>query len=215
MPAPRAEPPTLWIIAGPNGSGKSTLYGSKRDAVYGNTVISDFGRPFWIINPDLLATRIRAAERLGKNFADLQAVKRIGKWLRASIRAHKSVGVETVLSTDKYRRLVRAAKKCGFEVRLIYVVVVLRDPKLNVERVRLRVKKGGHSVPKQKIIERWTRSLEQLPWFLRQADWALLFDNSTTLRIVGRKEGGTITVDPRAPVAIRTAIDKIRTGDHR
>ena len=54
----KSEVPTFWIIAGPNGSGKSTLYGSQRDAIYGNTIISDVRRPFWIINPDLLARRI-------------------------------------------------------------------------------------------------------------------------------------------------------------
>jgi predicted ABC-type ATPase len=207
MPAPRPEPPALWIIAGPNGSGKSTLYGSKRDNIYGNTEILDVARPFWIINPDLLASRIRAVERLGVNAANLEAVKRIGKWLEASVRAHQSVGVETVLSTDKYRRLVRAAKQHGFEVRLIYVV--LRDPELNVKRVRLRVKKGGHDVPVKKIKERWTKSLRQLPWFLREADWALIFDNTGKLRPVGRKEEGTIFLDPDAPPVIRKAVAKI------
>lgn len=169
-------------------------------------------RPFWIINPDLLASRIRAAERLGADAANLEAVKRIGKWLWASIRAHQSVGVETVLSTDKYRRLVRAAKKRGFEVRLIYVV--LRDAELNVERVRLRVKKGGHSVPVKKIRERWGKSLRQLPWFLREADWALIFDNTGQLRPVGRKEGDTITLDPDAPAVIRDTVAKIGVVTH-
>ena len=201
------ELPALWIIAGPNGSGKSTLYGSQRDAIYGNTIIADTTRPFWIINPDLLAARIRSAEKLSRNDANIEAVKRIEAWLEASINAHQSIGVETVLSTDKYRRLVHLAKGRGFEIRLVYVV--LRESRLNVERVRLRVKKGGHGVPVGKIRERWGRSLAQFPWFLEQADWALIFDNSEELRIVGRKEGRGIVLDPDAPPAIRNAIAKI------
>lgn len=82
----------------------------------------------------------------------------------------QTVGVETVLSTPKYRRLVDKAKQLGFEVRLIYVL--LDSPQRNIERVRLRVKKGGHAVPENKILERHARSLEQLPWFLDQADLA-------------------------------------------
>ena len=213
MSSAKSDAPTFWIIAGPNGSGKSTLYGSSRDSVYGNTVISDAARPFWIINPDLLASRIRAAERLKSEKANVEAVKRIEAWLEASIDAHQSVGVETVLSTAKYRRLVRAAKKRGFEVRLVYVI--LQDPALNVARVKLRVKKGGHGVPVKKILDRWDRSLKQLPWFLREADWALLFDNSTELRDIGRKEKGTITLDPDAPAAVREAVQKIRAAGNK
>jgi predicted ABC-type ATPase len=202
------EAPTFWIIAGPNGSGKSTLYGSRRDAIYGNTVISDATRPFWIINPDLLASRIRSAERKSLLDANIEAVKRIEAWLAASIDAHQSIGVETVLSTGKYRRLVRAAKRRGFEIRLVYVI--LGSPEINIDRVKTRVKKGGHGVPAKKVRERWVRSLRQLPWFLRRADWALLLDNSKELRVIGRKEGGTVILDPGAPDVIRSAVQKIR-----
>lgn len=173
MPPRERDVPAFWIIAGPNGSGKSTLYGSRREAIYGNTIISDLTRPFWIINPDLLASRIRATEKLGLRAANLQAVKRIEAWVGASIDAHQSIGVETVLSTDKYRRLVTAAKKRGFEFRLIYVI--LQTSAMNVERVKLRVKKGGHSVPTRKITERWQRSLGQLPWFLKQGRLGFAF----------------------------------------
>jgi predicted ABC-type ATPase len=206
----RGDVPALWIIAGPNGSGKSTLYGSRRDAIYGNTVLSDATRPFWIINPDLLTARIRKAERLGQRAANLEAVKRIEAWLHASIDAHQSIGVETVLSTDKYRRLVRAAQKRGFEIRLVYEI--LQSPDLNVERVRTRVLKGGHGVPAGKIRERWDRSLRQLPWFLKEADWALLLDNSKELRVVGRKSSGVVMLDPAAPAAIQQAVQSIRTA---
>ena len=116
------DTPAFWIIAGPNGSGKSTLYGSRRDAVYGNTIISDATRPFWI-------------------------------------------------------------------------------------------KKGGHGVPIGKIRERWLRSLAQLPWFLNQADWALLLDNSEDLRIVGRKEQGKFF--PGAPGFIRLAVQKSSSGQKK
>jgi predicted ABC-type ATPase len=82
----------------------------------------------------------------------------------------------TVLSTDKYRKLVLRAKERGFEIRLIYVL--LRSSDLNIERIKLRVAKGGHDVPANKVIERRARSLAQLPWFFEQADQAWLFDNS-------------------------------------
>jgi predicted ABC-type ATPase len=204
----KSSVPAFWLIAGPNGSGKSSLYGSNANAVYGESNIADSSRSFWIINPDLLTSRIRSVEKTSLRGANKAAVDRIYAWLETSIDAHQSVGVETVLSTVKYRRLVRAAKRRGFEIRLIYVI--LESPDLNVERVRLRVKKGGHNVPVEKIRSRWTRSLGQLPWFLDQADWALIFDNSKELRVVGRKARGTLTVDPSAPSVVRELVKKIR-----
>lgn len=199
--------PSFWLIAGPNGSGKSSLYGSDQRAIYGDTNIADAAHSFWIINPDLLTMRIRKVEQTTLEEANLEAVRRIENWLKASIDAHQSVGVETVLSTDKYRPLVLAAKNRGFEIRLVYVV--LRNPEINIKRVQMRVAKGGHDVPADRIVARWQRSLNQLPWFLDQADWALLFDNSENLRLIGRKADGTVTLDPSAPDAIKNVIAKI------
>lgn len=191
-------------MAGPNGSGKSTSYD--------NSDIEEFNRSVWIINPDLLAARIRDTEGLPLDEANLQAVVRIERWLEASIEAHQTVGVETVLSSPKYRRLVELAKTKGFEVRLIYVI--LRSPDLNVERVRLRVRKGGHDVPEDKVRERYTRSLAQMPWFLDQADRAWILDNSgSEPRLIAEKQGGEVTIDPRAMPAVEAAIRTLGTEE--
>jgi predicted ABC-type ATPase len=192
-----SEKPTFWIVAGPNGSGKSSLYS--------NTDIEAFDQSVWIINPDLLTQRIQEIEKLALQDANVQAVERIEAWVEASILAHQTVGVETVLSTDKYRRLVTEAKRRQFAVRLIFVM--LESPNLNVQRVRLRVEKGGHDVPEASIRKRWTRSLAQLPWFLEQADQAAIFDNSGAIpQLIGQKQQGKIIIDPSAPFALREAL---------
>jgi predicted ABC-type ATPase len=194
--------PELWIVAGPNGSGKSTLHESFNIETKNGSI--------WIFHPDLLSARIAEVEQLNPKQANIEAVKRIEKWLEASIRAHQTIGVETVLSTNKYRRLVKAAKKLGFRINLIYVL--LATPEMHVERVRLRVKKGGHDVPTEKIVERRKRSLRQLPWFLERADRAWLYDNSgADPREMGTKIGGTITLDPDALPEINSAVNKIRS----
>ncbi len=201
--APSVEPPYLLIVAGPNGSGKTSAY---QDAD-----IEEAGRSVWIINPDLLAARISRVEGFDLPTANLYAIQRIEAWLEASIQAHQTVGVETVLSTGKYRRLVSMAKSLGFRTRLIYVL--LDKPERNVERVRLRVKKGGHAVPEAKIIERYTRSLEQMPWFLDQADQAWIYDNSSAQpRLIGRKHEGVITLDPSAMPAVVRAVMSIQSS---
>jgi predicted ABC-type ATPase len=191
----------LIIVAGPNGSGKSTLFQ--------DTIVQVLGRAVWIINPDLLAARIQIVESLGPRAANLEAVRRIEKWLLASIDAHQTIGVETVLSTPKYRKLVAAAKQKQFEVVLVYVM--LNSGSLNIARVKQRVQKGGHDVPVQKILDRRVRSLRQLPWFLEQADRAWLFDNSGAKpRLIGAKEATTLTLEPDALPEIVEVIGRER-----
>ncbi|HLW93231.1 MAG TPA: hypothetical protein VKS78_18260 [Roseiarcus sp.] len=85
--------------------------------------------------------------------------------------------------------------------------MTLRTADQNVERVKTRVAKGGHDVPEDKIRERRERSFQQLPWFLDQADLALIYDNSAASPIlIGRKRHGVIRLDPKAPDEIKAAV---------
>jgi predicted ABC-type ATPase len=87
---------------------------------------------------------------------------------------------------------------------------MLRTVEQNLERVRLRVAKGGHDVPEAKIRERRVRSLQQLPWFLDQADAALIYDNTGAAPVlVGRKQTGVVVIDPTAPQDIKAAVATI------
>lgn len=124
--------PRLWIVAGPNGCGKSTAFS--------HSDIAEFDGSVWIINPDLLTKRLLEIERLDNQEANLAAVQRIETWLNVSLEVYQTIGVETVLSTAKYRKLVTRAKDRGFEIRLIYVYVDTLERQL--DRIRLRVAKG-------------------------------------------------------------------------
>jgi predicted ABC-type ATPase len=189
--------PTLIIVAGPNGSGKSTAFNSAGFELEGHR--------FWIINPDLLTARIAKAETLALADANLAAVQRIESWLYASIDVHQSIGVETVLSTKKYKRLVKHAKARGFAIWLVYVA--LDSPERNIERVAIRVTKGGHHVPDDKIRDRYTRSLANLKWFLDAADRAWVFDNSNPkISLVASKENGVVDRHDDAPELLDRAI---------
>lgn len=164
----------------------------------------------WIVNPDLLAARIREVEGLAPREANIASVVRIEQWLDASISVHKTIGVETVLSTDKYRRLVDKAKALGFLVWMIYVV--LDSPERSIERIKLRVAKGGHHVEDADVRKRYGRSLDQFRWFLDQADRAWIYDNSgATPRQVGEKADGVVSVGEGALPVLLDAIRSIET----
>lgn len=190
--------PRLWIVAGPNGCGKSTAY--SRDNM------ADLKRSVWIINPDLLTARLREQEGLALEAANLAAVRRIESWLDASIEVHQTIGVETVLSTPKYRRLVDKAKAHGFIVRLTYVWLATAE--MQIERIRLRVAKGGHHVPDDKVRERRLRSLEQLGWFFWAADEAWVYDNSSDQpELMVSKLAQTVELAATTPHEIVAALD--------
>ena len=164
----RPDRPILWIVAGPNGCGKSSLYN--------RTDIEGWGGSVWIINPDLLTAKIAEAEGLLGDAANLAAVKRVEAWLRASVDAYQTIGVETVLASPKYRTLVEAAHARDFEVRMIYVV--LDTVARQLERIGRRVAEGGHDVPPDKVASRRLRSFEQLAWFAKRVERLYVFDNS-------------------------------------
>ena len=198
-PTPRKpERPILWIIAGPNGCGKSSFYN--------RTDIEDWGGSVWIINPDLLTQRIADHERLPVDEANLQAVQRIERWLYESVDVYQTIGVETVLSSSKYRTLVSRAHARGFEIRLIYLV--LQTAELQEERVRIRILEGGHGVPVEKIRARRIRSFEQLAWFIREVDACFIYDNSTgEPELLGGKLAGSYVRYAALPVDLQSALE--------
>ena len=84
---------------------------------------------------------------------------------------------ETVMSfTDKVEFL-RKAQSRGYRTYLYYVAT--EDPTINISRVRYRVKMGGHSVPENKIVSRYQRSLDLLIEAIQFTNRAYIFDNST------------------------------------
>jgi predicted ABC-type ATPase len=85
---------------------------------------------------------------------------------------------ETVMSSPDKVDFMRLAKESGYRVYLYYIAT--QDPIINIDRVSNRVKKGGHSVPKEKIEERYYRSLGLLKKAVSYTDRAYIFDNSSS-----------------------------------
>jgi predicted ABC-type ATPase len=88
---------------------------------------------------------------------------------------------ETVMSSSDKVDFLKLAQESGFRTYLYYVST--EDPMINVSRVSLRVSKGGHSVPEDKIINRYHRSLELLYDASKFVNRAYIFDNSSVERV--------------------------------
>ena len=93
------------------------------------------------------------------------------------LRLKISFTFETVMSHISKVDFLKEAQKQGFKTYLYYVATV--DPEINIGRVHYRVQEGGHTVPEQKIRERYYRSLDLLMSAIEASDRAYIFDNSS------------------------------------
>ena len=84
--------------------------------------------------------------------------------------------IETVMSDVRKMDYIRLAKQSGYRIYLYFVST--QDVEINIGRVAQRVQLGGHDVPREKIIRRYTKSLENVYDCLKLCDRAYFFDNS-------------------------------------
>ena len=206
--------PVFWLIAGPNGAGKTTLVHQPR--------FQRLLAGVRFFNPD--ETTLRLLQGAGyAGFQDaphdelrrcfIAAATEVEAELQSSLLRGEAVGVETVLSTRKYCRLVeQVIGRNGF-VGLIYIA--LRDAELSQIRVARRVAQGGHNVPADKLVSRWQGSLSNLGWFAKRATRFWVVDNSDSTpgvapRLLATGGGGTLEI--LSPLAIPQVTEILRTS---
>ena len=101
----------------------------------------------------------------------------VGDLLRQLLMERKaSFTFETVMSHPSKVDFLVQAQSLGYRTYLYFVAT--DDPTINISRVRNRVKLGGHSVPEDKIEERYHRSLGLLMDAIKYTNRAYVFDNS-------------------------------------
>ncbi len=97
----------------------------------------------------------------------------------------KLFSFETVFSHRSKVDFLKSAKDGGWQVYLYFVATA--DPCINYDRVKDRVFKGGHDVPPEKLIDRYTRSLENLYPALQHCRRAYIYDNTEHMRLIAEK----------------------------
>ncbi len=96
---------------------------------------------------------------------------------RQLLKQRTSFTFETVMSSRDKVTLLEEAQGLGYRTYLYFIAT--DDPSINISRVRNRVKQGGHSVPDDKIVARYSRSLNLLTDAIRRTNRAYIFDNSS------------------------------------
>lgn len=168
--ASKQKRPMVVVIAGPNGAGKSTAAPYLLKQALG---ILEF------VNADQIALGLSAYAPQTVSF---EAGRIMLKRLHELATAQASFAFESTLSSRTFALFLKRCKAQGYRVQVFYVA--LPSAELAANRVALRVKRGGHDIPRADIERRFYRSLQNLfELYLPLADrWQVLDNASGTLK---------------------------------
>jgi len=135
--------PIAIALAGPNGAGKSTFY----DGILANTGL-------YFVNADALALSVGTGAYEAADLAD--------KLRRQLVEERASFIFETVFSDPVGDKLdfLKETEKAGYTVLIIFIGIAA--PEISDLRVTIRASQGGHDVPRNKLVERYPRTMKNL-----------------------------------------------------
>lgn len=140
--------PICTIVAGPNGAGKTT---------FALDYLSEMTHCRRFINADLIASGLSP---LSPECEQITAGKLFLKEIQVSVERREDFAFETTLSGRTNLKRIRSLQNRGWHVELMYLY--LPTVELSIARVAERVRHGGHDIPRQAILRRYSRSLRNL-----------------------------------------------------
>lgn len=177
-------PPRAIVIAGANGAGKTTA------APY---LLRDEMRIRTYVNADVIAQGLAA-------FAAETAARQAGAAMLAQLdrlqAMRESFGFESTLAGRSHVKRIRGLRAAGYSVEIFYLR--LPSPDLAVDRVKLRVRHGGHDIPEAVIRRRYRRSLRNFVELYRPlaSAWCVY-------------DGGVLPAAAGVPLIARGSADRV------
>lgn len=136
----------LFIIAGPNGAGKTTT---------AFTLLPNFINVAEYVNADSIA---HALFPFHPDKVAIQAGKLMLERIHNLVKQQRNFAFETTLASKSFVQLLKNCKANGYKTNLVFPW--LHNVELAINRVKLRAKQGGHSIPVTTIRRRYKRGLQ-------------------------------------------------------
>lgn len=157
--------PYVVVLAGPNGAGKTSL---APILLRGELRVREF------VNADVIA---RGLSGFSPDATAVEAGRVMLRRLEKLVAARQDFAFETTLSGATFLTALARWRSAGYAVRIVYLW--LRSVDVAVERVRRRMRRGGHTVPDDVIRRRYARGLANFATRYRDAaDAWQLYDNT-------------------------------------
>jgi predicted ABC-type ATPase len=190
--------PDLFIIAGPNGAGKST---------YVKRFLPEEMRCREFVNADLIAAGLSP---FAPDAVSFQAGRIMLNRLRELFESRQSFSFETTLTGYGYTHLLREMKEAGYRIRLDYLWIPNLDITRN--RVKQRVRKGGHDIPDEVQQRRFGKGLRLLLEHYRPLlnDWRIYDNTGQEPHLVVEEEDGRLWVRDASMLAHLEAATNLR-----
>lgn len=161
----KAKRPRCIVIAGPNGAGKTTF---AREFLTREAGVIHF------VNVDLIASGLSP---LRPELAARRAGRLVLAELNRLARARKDFAFESTLSGRTYLGMLRRWKTAGYRIEMVFLL--LPSVELALRRIAVRVRQGGHNVPRGDVIRRFGRSWNNFRTLYRPlADVWVVYDTS-------------------------------------
>ena len=155
----------LYIIAGCNGAGKTTA---------SFTILPEILDCKEFVNEDKIAKGLSPFQPEKVAF---EAGRIMLNRIDELFKNQENFAFETTLSTKIYKQKIKFAKENDYNTTLLFFW--LRNSDLAKERVKIRVKEGGHNIPIDVIERRYVNGIKNLfDIYLEIVDQVLIFDNS-------------------------------------
>lgn len=158
--------PILMVVAGPNGSGKTTIAEQ--------LLTHSWAKNSTYINPDAIAQKKFGGWNNKESF--IKAANYAQELRQNCLKNKQDLIFETVFSTQEKVDFIQKAIDSGYFVRFFFIATL--EPAINAQRITIRVMKGGHTVPMDKIVSRHYKSIANCVKIINLVDRAYIYDNS-------------------------------------
>jgi predicted ABC-type ATPase len=192
------RPPQIVVIAGPNGAGKSTA---------APVLLRDALRVHDFVNADVIAQGLSG---YAPNAAAFAAGRIMLARLQELAAEQADFAFETTMAARSYAPWLRDLQNGGYQLRIFFLW--LPNAEFAVNRVRQRVRAGGHHVDHEAVIRRYRAGLRNFVNLYRPIadDWRV-YNNSAgpspTLIAAGRRKEAIQINDAETWQAVLTEFD--------
>ena len=178
----------LTVFAGINGAGKTTLY----NFLANTQQVGSLGKR---VCPDEILQNFKGDWR--DDFDKYKSGRIALSNIKGYIENKRSFNWELTVISPTILRYIKKAKEQGFSININFIGVGSVEQSL--ERIKKRIKKGGHGVEKKLVEMRFNKQFRNFSQVFEIADGIVFYDNAETMKIVGSYLGEELYINEDAP----------------